>query len=145
VNGGLLAPTGKGMYTAWMVPPVSDRELNPSYGYVVSFIRLHECGFTALESHFMRGLCYHYRVKLHNFTLNAISPTACFVVICEGFLGIPANWDLWVHLFHAELHTLATGGSRVCQAVRADGLTFALWDSRKELYPLCTMMLNNAY
>jgi hypothetical protein len=23
--------------------------------------------------------------------------------------GIPVNWDLWVHLFRAELHTLATG------------------------------------
>jgi hypothetical protein len=45
-------------------------------------------------SHFMRGLCYHYGVELHNFALNTISQAATFVYMCEGFLGIPANWDL---------------------------------------------------
>jgi hypothetical protein len=49
-----------------------------------------------------------------------------------------------VHLFRAELHTLATGEARVRRAVHAGGLTFALWDSRKELYPSCTMTSNNA-
>jgi hypothetical protein len=39
----------------------------------------------------MRGLCYHYGMELHNFTPNAISQAACFVAVCEGFLGIPAN------------------------------------------------------
>jgi hypothetical protein len=47
-------------------------------------------------------------VELHNFAPNAISQAATFVGVCEGFLGIPANWDLWVHLFRAELHTLST-------------------------------------
>jgi hypothetical protein len=108
VNGGLLAPVGEGTYPTWMVPPASDREPNPPYDYVVSIIRLHERGFTAPASRFKSGLCYHYEVELHNFTPNAISQVATFVVVCEGFLGIPANWDLWVHLFRAEIHTLAT-------------------------------------
>jgi hypothetical protein len=56
-----------------MVPSALDREPNPPYSYVVSFIWLHERGFTALASCFMRGLCYHYGVELHNFTPNAIS------------------------------------------------------------------------
>jgi hypothetical protein len=73
VNGGLLAPAGDGLYPAWMVPPTADRKPNPPYGYVVSFICLHERGFTAPASRFMRGLCHHYRVELHNFTPNAIS------------------------------------------------------------------------
>jgi hypothetical protein len=73
VNGGLLAPAGEGMYPAWMVPPESDRDPNPPYDYVVSFIQLHEHGFTTLASRFMRGLCYHYGVELHNLTTNAIS------------------------------------------------------------------------
>jgi hypothetical protein len=91
----------------------------------------------------MQGLCYHYGVELHNFAPNTISQTTTFVGICEGFLGILVNWDLWVHLFCAELHTLATGEAQVRRAVCAGGLTFALQDSRKELYPLCTMTLNN--
>jgi hypothetical protein len=110
-----------------------DREPNPPYGYVVSFIRLHERGFTAPASRFMRGLCYHYGVELHNFAPNAISQAATFVGACGGFLGIPVNWDIWVQLFRAELHTLATGETRVRRAARAGGLTFALRDSRKEL------------
>jgi hypothetical protein len=127
-----------------MVPPTSDGEPNPPYDYIVSFIRMHERGFTAPASRFLRGLCYHYGVELHNFAPNSISQAATFVGICEGFLRIPVNRDLWVHLFRAELHTLATSEARVRRAVRADGLTFALWDSRKELYPRCTMTSNNA-
>jgi hypothetical protein len=60
----------------------------------------------------MRALCYHYGVELHNFTPNAISQAATFVGVCEGFLGILVNWDLWVHLFRAALHTLATSEPR---------------------------------
>jgi hypothetical protein len=74
-----------------IVPPATDREPNPPYGYVVSFIRHHERGFAAPASCFMCGLCHHYGVELHNFALNAISQAATFVGVCEGFLGIPAN------------------------------------------------------
>jgi hypothetical protein len=126
-----------------VVPPTSDREPNPPHGYVVSFIHLHERGFTAPASRFMRGMCHHYGVKLHNFAPNAISQVASFVTVCEGFLGILANWDLWVHLFHDELHTLATGEKGTHRAVRAGGLTLVLRDTCKELYPLCTMTSNN--
>jgi hypothetical protein len=38
VNCGLLVPAGDGLYPAWMVLPASDKEPNPPYGYVVSFI-----------------------------------------------------------------------------------------------------------
>jgi hypothetical protein len=82
----------------------------------------------------MRGLCYHYGVELHNFATNKISQAATFVGVCKGFLGIPVNWDLWVHLFRAELHTLATPEPRVRRAVRAGGLSISLRDSRREFY-----------
>jgi hypothetical protein len=42
----------------------------------------------------MRGLCHHYGVELHNFAPNAISQAASYVAVFEGFLGVPANWDL---------------------------------------------------
>ena len=144
VNSGQLAPNVEGQPPAWIVPPATDREPNPPYGYVVSFIRQHERGFAAPASRFMRGLCHHYRVELHNFAPNVISQAATFVGVCEGFLGIPVNWDLWVHLFRAELHTLATPEARVRRAVRAGGLSVSLRDSRKELYIPCTMTSNNA-
>jgi hypothetical protein len=72
-NGGQLASNVGGQPAAWIVPPAMDREANPPYGYVVSFIRFHERGFAAPASLFLRGLCHHYGVELHNFTPNAIS------------------------------------------------------------------------
>jgi hypothetical protein len=144
VNGGQLSPAGDDPYLAWMVPPVLDREPNPPQGYVVSFILLHERGFNAPASRFMRGLCHRYGVELHNFAPNTILQAASFVAVCEGFLGIPTNWDLWAHLFCGELHTLATGEKGTRRAVRAGGLTLALRDTCKELYLPCTMMSNNA-
>jgi hypothetical protein len=117
---------------------------NPPFDYVVSFVRFHECGFATPASRFMRALCYHYGVELHNFTSNAISQEATFVGVCEGFLGIPVNWDLWVHLFRAELHTLATSEPRTRCTARAGGLSLALRSSRREEYIPCTMTSNNA-
>jgi hypothetical protein len=144
VNGGQLAPNVDRQPPAWIVPLAADREPNPPFGYVVSFVRHHECGFAAPASRFMRGLCYHYGVELHNFAPNAISQVATFVGVCEGFLGIPANWDLWVHLFHAELHTLSTPEPRVRRAVRAGGMSISQRESHRELYIPCTMTSNNA-
>jgi hypothetical protein len=92
VNGRLLMSTGDSLYPVWMVPPAVDMEPNPPYDYFVSFVRLHERSFTALASQFMRELCHHYGVELHNFAPNAISQAASFVAVCEGFLEIPANW-----------------------------------------------------
>jgi hypothetical protein len=69
---------------------------------------------------------------------------ATSVGVCEGFLGIPVNWDLWVHLFRAELHTLATSEPRTRRAARAGGLSLALRSSRREQYIPCTMTSNNA-
>jgi hypothetical protein len=140
VNGGQLAPNVDGQPAAWIVPPAADREPNLPYGYIVSFIRHHERGFAVPASRFMRGLCHHYGVELHNFAPNAILQATTFVRVCEGFLGIPVNWDLRVHLFCAELHTLATPEPRM----RAGGLSISLRDSRREFYIPCTMTSNNA-
>jgi hypothetical protein len=98
----------------------------------------------APASRFLRGMCYHYGVELHNFAPNAISQVATFVGVCEGFLGIPANWDLWVHLFRAELHTLTTPELKVRRVVRIGGVSILLREMRRELYIPCTMTSNNA-
>jgi hypothetical protein len=91
VTAGQLAVNKDGRPAAWIVPHPNEREPNPPFGYIVSFIRFHEWGFMAPASRFMRALCYHYGVELHNFTSNAISRAATFVGLCEGFLGIPIN------------------------------------------------------
>jgi hypothetical protein len=65
-----------------------------------------------------------------------------FVGVCEGFLGIPVNWDLWIHLFRAELFTLPTTEQRTRRAVRAGGMSLALRGQRKDDYIPCTMTTN---
>jgi hypothetical protein len=82
-------------------------------------------------------------VELHNFAMNAISQAATFVGVCEGFLGIPVNWDLWVYLFRVELHTATTPEPKIRRAVRAGGVTIAVWETRRELYIPYTMTSNN--
>jgi hypothetical protein len=73
VTAGQLAANEDGRPAAWIDPSATDQGPNPPHGYVVSFIRFHECGFAAPASHFLRGLCFHYGVELHNFAPNAIS------------------------------------------------------------------------
>jgi hypothetical protein len=132
-----------GQPAEWIVPSERERVPNPPYGYIVSFMRFHEHGFAAPASRVMRGLCYHYGVELQNFTPNAISQAAMFVGICKGFLGIPVNWDLWVHLFRAELHTLPTSELRTRRAACAGGLALVVRSSRREGYIPCTITSNN--
>jgi hypothetical protein len=144
VAGGQLAANVDEQPPEWIVPSEKERVPNPPYGYIVNFTRFHERGFTAPASRFLRGLCYHYGVELQNFTPNAISQAATFVRVCEGFLGIPVNWDLWVHLFRAELHTLPTSEPRTRRAARVGGLALAVRSSCREEYIPCTMTTNNA-
>jgi hypothetical protein len=92
----------------------------------------------------MRALHHHYGVELHNFAPNAISQAATFMGVCEGYLGIPVNWDLWIHLFRAELFTQPTSEQRTHRAVRAGGMSLALRGQYKDDYIPCTMTTNNA-
>jgi hypothetical protein len=92
----------------------------------------------------MCELCYHYGVELHNFSSNAVSQEATFVGVCEVFLGIPASWDLWVHLFRTELHTLVTPETLVRRTMRAGGVSVSPRETCRELYIPCTMTSNNA-
>jgi hypothetical protein len=144
VAGGQLAANVEGRPAEWIVSSERERVPNPLYGHIVNFIRFHERGFTAPASRLLRGLCYHYVVELQNFTPNAISQAATFVGVCEGFLGIPVNWDPWVHLFCVELHTLPTSELRTHRSARAGGLALAVRSSRREEYIPCTMTSNNA-
>jgi hypothetical protein len=139
-----LAANEEGRPAEWIVPPAGDHAPNPPEGYVVSFIRFHERGFAEPASRFMRALCHRYGVELHNFAPNAISQAATFMGVCEGYLGIPVNWELWIHLFHAELFTQPTTEQRTRCTVRAGGMSLALRAQFKDDYIPCTMTTNNA-
>ena len=48
---------------------------------------------------FVRGLMYAYGVQIHDFTPNGIMHIACFMVLCECFLGVSPSWALWKSIF----------------------------------------------
>jgi hypothetical protein len=59
---------------------------------------LHGLSLPAHE--FLRGLLFVYGVQLHQLTPNSILHIACFITLCESFLGIEPHWILWKFLFH---------------------------------------------
>jgi hypothetical protein len=144
VSAGQLAANEEGRPAEWIVPPVGDHTPNPPEGYVVSFIRFHERGFAAPASRFMRALCHRYGVELHKFAPNAISQAATFVGVCDRYLGILVNWELWLHLFRAELFTQPTTEQRTRRTVHAGGMSLALRAQFNDDYIPCTMTTNNA-
>ena len=118
---------------AWIPPRPEETEPYPPEGYVVSLVRLHERGFGVPVSRFMRALCEYYGAELHNFGLNSISQVAVFVAVYEGYLGIEAHWDLWIHLFCGELFVENVRGQPK-RFAHAGGLMLHLRPSRKNLY-----------
>jgi hypothetical protein len=130
---GLLRPLSDERRPEW-IPPVSGAAPSPPPGYIVSFVSFHERGFGVPASRFMRAILHHYGVELHNLSPNSISQAAIFVAVCEGYLGIAPHWDLWTHLFFAELFASPTGERKVRTAVRAGGCILQLRQSRASLY-----------
>jgi hypothetical protein len=54
----------------------------------------------SLPAHeFLRGLLFVYGVQLHQLTPNSILHIACFITLCESFLGIDPHFLLWRSLF----------------------------------------------
>jgi hypothetical protein len=142
VADGLLRPLSGGPQLEWMAP-ASEADPTPPPGYVVSFIPFHERGFGVPASRFMRALLHYYGVELHNFNPNSIAQAAIFVAVCEGFLGIDPHWDLWTHLFSAELFASTTEAKKIRMAVRACGCTVQLRPRCAQLYILAILVSSN--
>jgi hypothetical protein len=141
VADGLLRPLSGGPQPEWMAP--SEADPTPSLGYVVIFISFHERGFGVPASRFMRAILHFYGVELHNLNPNSIAQAAIFAAVCEGFLGIDPNWDLWTHLFSAEPFSSTTGEKRVRMAVRAGGCILQLRQARAQQYIPAILVSSN--
>jgi hypothetical protein len=123
--------------------PASEADPTPPPGYVVSFVSFHERGFGVPASRFMWALLQYYGVELHNFNPNSIAQAAILAAVCEGFLGIDPHWDLWTHLFSAELFASTTEAKKVHMAVRAGGCTLQLRPGRAQLYIPAILVSSN--
>jgi hypothetical protein len=82
-----------------VVFPSTDRIPNPPSGFRVMFLAFLLRGLSFPAHEFLRGLLFVYGVQLHQLTPNSILHIACFITLCESFLGIEPHFLLWKFLF----------------------------------------------
>jgi hypothetical protein len=83
----------------------------PPPGFRVIFIAFLLRGLSFRPHPFLRGLLFSYGIQVHDLNPNSILHIACFITLCECFLGIEPHWALWRRIF-AIRHPLPyqTGG-----------------------------------
>jgi hypothetical protein len=74
--------------------PSTERIPQPPSGYRVMFLAFLFRGLFLPAHEFLRGLLFVYGVQLHQLTPNSILHIACFVTLCESFLGIEPHFLL---------------------------------------------------
>ena len=64
---------------------------------------------------FLRGLLHVYGLQLHDLTPNSILQIACFITLCECFLGVFPHLGLWKRFFDMKRTYMfyETGGVQV--------------------------------
>ena len=83
----------------WRVLARSKVEPRPKEKNVVPFVPFHLLGFGLPVHPLLRWLLYYYGLRLQDLTLEGIFHLLVCIMLCEGFLGIPAHYDLWRILF----------------------------------------------
>jgi hypothetical protein len=68
--------------------PGDERVPKPPKGYRVMFLAFLLRGLYFAAHEFLCGLLFVYGVQLHQLMSNSILHIACFVTLCEYFLGI---------------------------------------------------------
>lgn len=71
----------------------------PNTGEIVFQTSFFDCGFYLSAHRFLRGLLYFYGLELHNLNPNGMLHVACFITLCECFLGIELHIAPWKSLF----------------------------------------------
>jgi hypothetical protein len=79
--------------------PSTERIPQHPSGYRVMFLSFLFRGLSLPADKFLRGLLFVYGVQLHQLTPNSILHIACFVTLCESFLGIEPHFLLWRSIF----------------------------------------------
>jgi hypothetical protein len=67
----------------------------PLPGFRVIFLAFILRGLSLPPHHFLRGLLFAYGIQLHDLNPNTVLHIACFIMLCECFLGIEPHWALW--------------------------------------------------
>jgi hypothetical protein len=79
--------------------PSTKRIPKPPSDFRVMFLAFLLCGLSFPTHEFLRGLLFVYGVQHHQLTPNSILHIACFITLCDSFLGIKPHFLLWNFLF----------------------------------------------
>jgi hypothetical protein len=79
--------------------PSTERIPKPPRGFRVMFLAFLLRDLSLPTHEFLRGLLFLYGVQLHQLTPNSVLHIACFITLCESFLGIEPHFLLWKFLF----------------------------------------------
>jgi hypothetical protein len=71
----------------------------PPAGFRVLFLAYLLRGLSLPPYPFLCGLLFAYGIQLHDLNPNTILHIACFITLCECFLGIEPHWVLWRQIF----------------------------------------------
>jgi hypothetical protein len=91
----------------------------PPPGFRVIFLAFLLRGLSLPLHPFLRGLLFAYGIQLHDLNPNTILHIACFITLCECFLGIEPHWALWRRIFTVRQPLRYQTGGFNCQ-VRPD-------------------------
>jgi hypothetical protein len=111
--------------------PSTERIPKPPSGYRVMFLSFLLRGLSLPAHEFLRGLLYVYGVQLHQLTPNSILHIACFVTLCESFLGIEPHFLLWRSIFRLRPSVALSnkpelGGAIISMCAEAQYLEFSM-------------------
>nr|CAB3472686.1 unnamed protein product [Digitaria exilis] len=90
---GLLRPRTE--QEEWISPPPPIIPLR--------FMAYHIRGFAVPAHRFAREVLHHFRVELHALGPNGVQQLANFVALCEGYLGIDLDFNLFLFFFKTAL------------------------------------------
>jgi hypothetical protein len=111
--------------------PSTKRIPKPPSGYRVMFLCFLLCGLSLPAHEFLRGLLYVYGVQLYQLTPNSILHIACFMTLCESFLGIEPYFLLWRSIYRLRPSVYLAnkpklGGAVVSVRAEAQYLEFSM-------------------
>jgi hypothetical protein len=103
----------------------------PPSGFRVMFFAFLLRGLSFPAHKFLHGLLFVYDVQLHQLTPNSILHIACFITLCESFLGIEPHFLLWKYLFRLRPSVALTkkpelGGAVVSIRAESQYLEFSI-------------------
>jgi hypothetical protein len=95
---------------------------------VVVLVPFYEHEFEHPLYPFVWGLLLFYGLEIQNLHPNSVLHMACFITLCEEFLGIDSHWKLWQNFFSGRV-TLDRGNQ-----LYAGSVSFQLRYGRKVGY-----------